>query len=74
MCEDLRNYETIKTASIGEKLAWNNISTAYLDIGTFRASLKFLEILHSNRLILFHSNNSHGIQTVENHLLHTGSR
>ena len=38
-----------------------------------RVSYGFFGILYSSRLILFYSDNSEGRQTVENHLVHTGT-
>ena len=72
LCGGLHTYKSIKTATVGEKLAFwtEEFSIADFDFDNYRASLG---ILYSSRLILLYSDYLGGRQTVENHLVHTGT-
>ena len=66
----------MKTATKGEKLACRaeGISTADLDFDNCKESLTgSLRFLCSSGMILLYSNHLEGRQTVENHLVYTGT-
>ena len=69
----LRNYKGIRTAAMGEKLTcW--IQYCWSRLRQLRSvSYGFVGILYSGRLPFFYSNHLEGRQTVENHLVHTGT-
>ena len=70
LCGGLRNYESIRNANMGEKLAcWTEGRLRQL----LSVSYGFLGNSYSSRLILLYSDNLEGKQTLENHPVYTGT-
>ena len=72
LCAGLHNYENIRTAIVGKKLAcWTEgFSTADSTSTTLE---HLLHILYSSRLIFLNSSHLEDRQTVESHLVHMGT-
>lgn len=66
-----RIYETIMTATVGEKLVCR-AKGFDLNFDSFGLSRGFVDILYSSRLILLYNNHLEGRQTVEKYLVHIG--
>ena len=73
LCRSLRNYESIRTAAMEEKLAfW--IQHCWSQLWLLRSiSYGFTVIVYSSRLIVLYSCHLEGRQTIENHLAHTNT-
>ena len=77
LCGSLHNYESIRAAAVGEKLVcWTEgFSTADVDFDNFGVSLTglFTFCKVAGWLVTLYSDHFQGRQTVENHLVHTGT-
>ena len=74
LCGGLQNYESIKIAAVGEKVAcWTEgFCNADLAFNNFGASLLGL-LYGSSRLIFLYSDHLEGRQILESHFVHTGT-
>ena len=75
LCEGLSNYNSIKTANMGGKLARKDSAHCSQLRQLQSISYRFAGILYiySSRLILLYSDHLEGRQTIENQLGHTGT-